>query len=61
MVKQVFRAGAPAVGLLAAALVLSGCLSSSFGGGSSAPRNGTVALPPGTRLVCTDGTNPPCH
>jgi len=45
--------------LIALALALSAC-SSSFGGGGSAPRN-AVVLQPGERIVCTDGTSPPCH
>jgi hypothetical protein len=44
---------------VALAIGLSAC-SSSFGGGGSAPRN-AVVLQPGERIVCTDGTSPPCH
>jgi hypothetical protein len=49
-----------AAAVLAMAIGLSAC-SSSFGGGGSAPRDGTVVLPPGARVVCSDGTSPPCH
>jgi hypothetical protein len=41
------------------AVGLAGC-SSSFGGGGSAPKN-AVVLPPGARVVCADGSAPPCR
>ncbi len=45
----------------AGVLLLTAC-SSSLGGGSSAPSQpGVVVLPNGARVVCSDGTAPPCH
>lgn len=43
-----------------ACLALSAC-SSTFGGGSAPPAQGTVAIPQGTKLVCLDGSPPPCR
>jgi len=40
--------------------LLAGC-SSSFGGGSEPSQPGTVVVPPGTRVVCQDGSSPPCN
>ncbi len=47
--------------LFGGALLLAGC-SSSFGsgGGSRPARADAVALPPGARVVCANGTAPPC-
>lgn len=42
--------------VLALPLVLSGCLSFS----SSSPPRETLIIPPGTTLVCSNGTQPPC-
>ena len=44
----------------AACLALNAC-SSTFGGGSPPPAQGTVAIPEGTKLVCMNGSPPPCH
>lgn len=44
----------------AACLALSAC-SSTFGGGSPPPAQGTVAIPQGTKLVCLNGSPPPCR
>lgn len=48
---------------VATALLLAGlaACSSSFGGGSSPPAPDTVVLPPGSRVVCSDGLPPPCR
>ena len=45
-------------GLLGLGL-LAGC-SSSFGGGAQ-PQPNTVVVPPGTTVVCQDGSAPPCR
>jgi hypothetical protein len=45
---------------LALAAGLAAC-SSSFGGGSSPPANGTVILQPGQTAVCANGSPPPCR
>ncbi len=40
--------------------LLAGC-SSSIGGGSSRPADpAVVVLPPGAKIVCPDGSAPPC-
>ncbi len=53
------RVAGPAAVFVTLAIGLSAC-SSSFGGGGSAPKD-AVVLPPGARVVCADGTAPPCH
>jgi hypothetical protein len=52
------KAGVAAV-FVALTIGLGAC-SSSFGGGGSAPKD-AVVLPPGARVVCADGSAPPCH
>ncbi len=44
--------------LLSAASLTLGACSSSFGGGSSPPK--TVVIPANQKIVCIDGTEPPC-
>jgi hypothetical protein len=52
---------APAVAY-GALLALAACSSSFGSGGSSSPsRPGVVVLPSGERIVCADGSAPPCH
>jgi hypothetical protein len=34
--------------------------SSSLGGGSSPSQPNTVIVPPGSKVVCSDGSAPPC-
>jgi hypothetical protein len=46
--------------VLAMAAGLAAC-SSSFGGGSSPPAQGTVILQPGQTAVCANGSAPPCR
>ena len=38
--------------------LLAGCSSSFGGGGQPAPN--TIVVPPGTAIVCQDGSAPPC-
>ncbi|MGE0417522.1 MAG: hypothetical protein AB7O80_12000 [Acetobacteraceae bacterium] len=41
-------------------LMLTGCVSFSSSD-PSPPRNTTVVVPPGTAVICADGTSPPCR
>jgi hypothetical protein len=45
--------------LVGLSLAATAC-SSSSGGGGAAPSANAVVLPPGARIVCADGTAPPC-
>lgn len=45
--------------LLLATLALGGCLSFSSGD-PSPPSHATVVVPPGSAVVCANGTAPPC-
>ena len=40
--------------------LLAGC-SSSFGGGGEPSQPNTIVVPPGTKVVCQDGSSPPCY
>jgi len=51
-----WRACGFAVGLA----LLAGC-SSSFGGGSDPSQPNAVVVPPGAKVVCQDGSTPPCY
>lgn len=45
--------------LLPVVLALAGCISSS--NPTPPDRSTTVVVPPGTTIVCSDGSAPPCH
>ncbi len=50
-----------AVMLVGGALLLAGCSSSLGSGGGSRPaRSDAVVLPAGARVVCANGSAPPC-
>ncbi len=40
--------------------LLAGC-SSSFGGGSEPSQPTAIVIPPGTSVVCQNGSPPPCY
>ncbi len=46
--------------LCLATLPLAGCLSSSGGGSSQPDKQNVIVLPKGTKIVCQDGSDPPC-
>ncbi len=49
---------APAASL--ALLSLAGCFSSSGGGSSQPTQHDVIVLPKGEKVVCSDGSDPPC-
>ena len=48
------------VGSAFALALLAGC-SSSFGGGSEPSQPTAIVIPPGTSVVCQNGSPPPCY
>lgn len=56
----VINCGIKTLGAILGLSLLGGC-SSSFGGGSDPSQPHTVVIPPGARVVCQNGTAPPCE